>query len=91
MSLNEDIGKLTNTWPILLDHFISASTLDVYLATALPLIAHSKTPPHAMKDKPAGIQANIINLNCFRLNINASIAGRNQRINTPTNTSAIKA
>jgi putative ATP-dependent endonuclease of OLD family len=23
MSLNEDIGKLTNTWPILLDHFIS--------------------------------------------------------------------
>jgi hypothetical protein len=21
MSLNEDIGKLTNTWPILLDHF----------------------------------------------------------------------
>ena len=51
-----------------------------------PVNAHTITPDHAIREKPAGTQARRINLNCFRLNTNATNAGRNHvnKTNAPT-------
>jgi len=60
MSLSEDIGKLTNVWPILLDHFsVKSITDDSIDLSMLALTAHTIDKFNDLLESSIDLESNI--------------------------------